>query len=258
MDVTVNSTKAPLVSVIMPVYNGSRFVEQAIRSVQNQTLRDWELFVLDDCSTDDTCERVERIAAADPRIRLVRSQSNRGVARARNQGFALSRGRYVALLDSDDLWHPTKLQLQLEQMQQTGAQLCYCSYAIVDEAGGKVKADYLVPQTVSFEELLRENVIGCSTVVLTAEVVGRYRFETDFFHEDYVLWLHLLKDGYTACGCTEVLAAWRYLENSRSFNKRKSAHNRWKIYRDYLRLPVGKSIGLFVSYAVASLRKYRG
>ena len=249
-----NST--PMVSVIMPAYNAERFVEDAIRSVIGQTVSDWELLVLDDGSSDKTAELVRRLAETDKRIRFLPNEKNMGVARTRNRGFDLCRGQYIALLDSDDVWHPEKLEKQLLLANKTRADVVYCSYAIVDAIGNKSRPDYLVPEQTDFDKLLRENVIGCSTVVLSRKVICQHRFETDFYHEDYVLWLKLLRSAFRATGCTEPLVHWRLIENSRSFNKRKAAGNRWRIYRDYLHLPLGKSVLAFAAYGAAGLRKY--
>lgn len=252
----MEKSKQPLVSVIMPAFNAAQYIEEAVRSVMNQTVPDWELFILDDCSSDDTAEIAARLAAEDQRITLIRNEKNMGVARARNRGFDLCRGAYVALIDSDDAWLPEKLEKQLQRLQETGADFSYCSYAIVGSDSKTVKPDYLVPGITTFDSLLRENTIGCSTVLLSREIVDKYRFETDFYHEDYVLWARLLQDGYRAAGCTEVLVNWRFIENSRSFNKKKAARNRWRIYRDYLKLPLGKRLWAFGGYATASLKKY--
>lgn len=247
---------APLVSVIMPAYNAGRFLEEAVRSVMGQTVTNWELLILDDGSTDDTLSIAQKMAQEDSRIRVLPNEHNMGVAKTRNRGFDLCRGDYVALLDSDDCWYPQKLQMQLALMEETGADLCYCAYAIVDAAGKKTRADYLVPPKVEFSDLLKQNVIGCSTVMLSADITKKYRFETDFYHEDYVLWLRLLQDGHKAVGCTQVMAAWRYVENSRSFNKWNAAKKRWRIYREYLRLDVFYSVRLLTEYALSGLRKY--
>lgn len=248
--------RAPRVSVVMPCYNSAAFIEEAIRSVMAQTVMDWELIVLDDGSRDGTCEIVEKLAAGDSRIRLVRSIENMGVARARNRGFDLCSGSYVALLDSDDIWHPEKLEVQLARMEQTGAGLSCTAYAIVGADGQKVRNDVKVPEQITFEELLKVNRIGCSTVMLAVEILKEHRFNTSFYHEDYVLWLQLLRAGVKAVGCPQVLVDWRYIANSRSFDKRKAAKNRWKIYREYLGLPVGKSLWLFAGYGAAGLKKY--
>ena len=222
----------------------------------DQTLTDWELLVIDDGSSDGTCAVVEQLAREDERIRFLKNEKNMGAAATRNRGFELCRGDFVALLDSDDIWAPEKLSRQLDLMQRSGAELCYSSYAVIDGTGNKAKADYLVPETVDFEGLLRENVIGCSTVMLRRSIIEKYRFHTDYFHEDYVLWLQLLQAGYRAVGCGEVLVKWRLIETSRSFNKLQSAKNRWKIYRDYLHLPLGRSIRAFAAYMTAGLKKY--
>lgn len=256
MAVEHENTGAPLVSVILPAFNSQKYIEQAIRSVQAQTMPRWELIVLDDGSRDATCALVEKLAAEDPRITLVRNGENLGVARTRNRGFDLCAGKYAALLDSDDVWHPEKLEKQLARMEKTHADICYTSYAMVDEAGTKVRADYLVPEVADLDRLLKENVIGCSTVLLDAKLLKQYRFNPEYYHEDYVLWVQLLRGGCRAVGCREVLTDWRYIENSRSFDKRRAAGNRWKIYRDYLGLPLHKCLILFANYTAASLKKY--
>ena len=251
-----NGETCVTISVIMPAYNAERYIEAAIRSVMAQTFTDWELIVIDDCSQDSTVAVTEQLVREDSRITLLRNEVNMGVARTRNHGLDLCRGKYVAFLDSDDIWHPEKLKTQITLLVQQGADIAYCSYAIIDEYGNRVKRDYLVPDRITFSGLVRENVIGCSTVMLTAEVAGKYRFKTDFYHEDYVLWLQLLKDGYRAVGCGQVLADWRYLSNSRSFDKRKSARNRWNIYRNCLCLSLWDSVRAFGNYAISGVRKY--
>lgn len=245
--------KAPTVTVIMPAYNAQAYIAETIDSVLRQTVADWELLVLDYCSADDTCAIVESFARQDNRITLIRNERNLGVARTRNHGLEQSRGSYVAFLDSDDVWRPNKLEKQIARLEQTSGALCYSSYAIIRQDG---RRDYAVPESISYEDILKENVIGCSTVVITAEIAKKYCFRPDFFHEDYAFWLQILKDGYLAVGCTEILADWRYVENSRSFNKWKSAQNRWSIYRKFLKLPFVKSLGLISAYTLAGLKKY--
>ena len=246
----------PKVTVIMPAYNAAQFIEAAIRSVMAQTVNDWELLVIDDGSRDDTCQIVEQLAAGEPRVQLLRNEKNMGVANTRNRGLSLCRGEFAAFLDSDDIWLPDKLQKQLDLLESTGAALCYTAYGIMDAAGAQSRGDYLVPGKADFRKLLKENVIGCSTVMLRRQVTEQYRFETTLHHEDYALWLRMLRDGIRAVGCTEVLVRWRLVENSRSFDKRKSAHSRWVIYRDYMKLPLHQSLWAFGNYAFASVKKY--
>ncbi len=246
----------PLVSVIMPAFQSEKYIEAAIRSVMAQTVTDWELLVIDDGSTDGTAAIVSRLAREDRRVQLLQNNENLGAAESRNRGVECSRGNYLAFLDSDDLWMPQKLEIQLAALKNAGAELCCASYGIIDGAGKPSKKDYLVPERVTFSRLLLENVVGCSTVVLRRDALDTHRFPTGYLHEDYGLWLQLLKAGVTAVGCRQVLAQWRFRPGSRSGNKGKSAAGRWKIYRAHLRLPLYKAAFYFASYALLGLRKY--
>ena len=249
--------KTPMVSVIMPAYNAERFVEAAIRSVMAQTITDWELLVLEDGSTDGTALVVQKLAQEDHRIHFLPNVSNMGVARTRNRGLDLCRGRYIALLDSDDIWLPDKLEKQLELAERTGADIVYCSYGIIDEYGNKMCDDFLVPPEVNFEDFLSRSVISCSTVLFSRQIADQYRFMTAFYHEDLALWLQLLQDGFKACGVEQVMAHYRIMKGTRASNKLKSAINRWRIYRQYLHLPIGKSCALMVEYALKGIKKYK-
>lgn len=246
----------PLVSVIMPSYNAEAFLDAAIASVVGQSVADWELIVIDDCSADGSFEIARQWQQRDRRIMAVRNDVNAGVARTRNWGIEMARGQYIAFLDSDDIWLPKKLERQLAAMEAAGAQIGYCSYAIIDESGHPVRADYLVPSTARFEDILKENYIQCSAMLIRADIVKKIRFNPDYYHEDYVLGLDMLRTGYRAVGCREILLQWRYLAHSRSFDKRKGAVNRWRIYRDYLKMPLIQAAWFFACYTAAGMRKY--
>ena len=246
----------PMVSIVMPAYNAEKYIGAAISSVQAQTVSDWELIVVDDCSTDQTAEIVKELAKGDSRIHPIFSARNSGVVASRNMALDVCTGRYIALLDADDIWHPEKLERQLQKIAETKADIVYCSYAIVDQNGRKCCADFVVDEHTDFWGMLRRNEIGCSTVLLDFSK-GAYRFQDGFGHEDYVLWMTMLKNGCTAAGISDVLVDWRKAEGGRSFNKRKSACNRWKIYRVCLGLSLWGSAKAFACYAVNGLRKYR-
>ena len=247
----------PLVSVVMPAYNVEKWIAGTIRSVQRQSVQDWELLVIDDGSSDGTCAVVEQMAAQDNRITLVRNATNQGVAKTRNRGMDMSRGRYVALLDSDDIWYPEKLERQIGLAEESGAGVIYCSYGIVNEQEKKICEDFIVPATTNFEDSLVKSVISCSTVLFSREIVDTYRFGTEYYHEDLALWLRILRDGHQARGITEPLADYRVIEGSRSFNKLHSVKYRWDIYRGYLGMSRIKSVNLLTRYAVLGLSKYR-
>ena len=229
--------RQPLVSVIMPAYNAEKYIGEAIASVRAQTYENWELLVLDDGSADRTAEIAQACAQRDARIRVLRNPQNMGAAGTRNRGFDLAQGEWIALLDSDDRWRAQKLEKQLALAVHSGSRLLYTSYAL-------------------FADTERENVIGCSTVLLHRSRLERLRFREDVFHEDYALWLAILRGGDSAAGCTEVLADWRISEQSRSFDKRAAAVNRWRIYRDVERLSLPRSVCAFFAYALHGVRKH--
>ena len=244
------------VSVIMPAYNAEKTIGIAIESALAQTHPKLELIIIDDCSTDDTLKIAQQYAERDTRVQILRNEQNAGVAHSRNCGIQFAQYPWIAFLDSDDTWHPYKLEKQLFTVMETGASLCYTSYALVDEKGKKVRSDYIVPIRTNFNLLLKENIIGCSTVLVSSEVMKVYHFQSDFFHEDYVLWLEILKAGYEAVGCPDVLTDWCYRENSRSYQKGKSLKSRWNIYRDCVGLSLGKSVYYLICYSIAGIRKY--
>ena len=254
-NLNIDEQERPLVSVIMPAYNAEKYISEAIQSVISQTYTNWELFVLDDCSTDGTAEIAEGFANADSRIRLLRNPQNLGVARTRNRGFDLANGEWIALLDSDDVWHSDKLEKQLTVAKEIGAEIIYCSYSLMNESGEHL-SDFIVPKTTSYDDMLKESVLSCSTVLMHREVLNNHRFSTDYYHEDYAFWLKLLKSGFTATACCEVLADYRVAKGSRSNNKFYSSVNRWKIYRKVEKLPLLKSVKVFTAYAVNGICKY--
>lgn len=251
------ATSQPLISVVMPAYNAESYIGEAIRSVQSQTYGNWLLFVIDDCSTDHTVEVVKEFEKTDNRIRLFRNAQNLGVAKTRNLGFEMAEGEWVALLDSDDVWYSDKLEKQLAVAQASGSEIVYCSYSLINREGQKI-SDYIVPEQTSYNEMLKESVFSCSTIFLAKSIVDKNRFSPDYYHEDLVYWLNLLKSGYTASACCEPLASYRIVEGSRSHSKVQTAKHRWVVYRKVEKLPLLKSISVFLSYTVRGLRKYKG
>ena len=246
----------PLVSVIMPAYNAEKHIEAAISSVLSQSYGELELLIIDDCSSDKSVEIAKGFERWDPRVRVLRNTQNMGVARTRNRGFDLARGEWIALLDSDDIWHVDKLEKQLELADKSNADIIYCSYSLIDE-GGRHFSDFIVPETTSYDNMLRESVLSCSTVLLRRSILSGHRFSEEYCHEDYVFWLELLKAGFSAAASRDVLADYRIVRGSRSSDKLKSAKARWTIYRKLENLSLARSLRIFVAYALNGLAKYR-
>jgi teichuronic acid biosynthesis glycosyltransferase TuaG len=248
----------PTVSIITPAHNAVRFLDETIRSVTAQTFQDWEMIVVDDGSTDGTRALLERWIASEPRIRLLLQTPRQGAAAARNRALTEARGRYVAFLDSDDLWMPRKLEAQVAFMRETGTAFSFTTYSVIDELGRRAGPRVVAPDRVDYQLLLRNTIIGCLTVMLDQSQLPALRMPLLRQHEDLSLWYAILKTGVIARGIPEDLALYRVARGSASGDKVRSALHMWKVYRDQERLPVGSAIWCFAQYACNALRKTPG
>lgn len=239
-----------LVSVITPVYNSERFIAETICAVQAQTHAHWEMLILIDKGTKDrTAEIVREFSAKDPRVKLIEVREGRSVSEARNHGFKISRGRFIAFLDADDLWLPTKIEKQLRAMRESGAALSYTGFRRFSLDGSQVGREIRVPAQATYSDLLKVNFIGCLTAVVDQEKTGPLHMGTDQ-HEDFTLWLKILKSGQTACGVCEDLARYRIVPGSRSSRKALMANWRWHVYRDQEGLSVLRSLYFYFWYVI--------
>lgn len=245
----------PEVSVIIPAYNCEKTIKRAINSALNQADVTVEIIVLNDGSSDNTYNIIRDFAMTDERIKLYSNNQNSGVAFTRNLGCSYATGEYIAFLDSDDFWKPDKLYKQLRIMKKRSADLSFTSYFITRKGDNSDSTLYEVPITATYKSLLKENVIGCSTVVIKSSLMRTHMFNANFFHEDYVLWLELMKEGYTAIGIREPLSY--YTKGGRSADKFKAAKNRWIVFRKSEKLGVFRSLYVFIAYVLSSVRKYR-
>ena len=195
------------------------------------------------------------MAKNDKRIRLLRQKINGGVAAARNTAVKTAAGKYIALLDNDDLWEPDKLERQLA-LAENGADIVYSSYDFIDEEGNSIKRPFIVRDKATFCSMLTSNMIGCSTAFIRSDLMKSHPFNADYYHEDYVLWMELLKLSVKAVGDKKVLMHYRRVAGSRSNKKANAAKERWNTYRRALGLNVVQSACAFIGYAVKGLVKY--
>lgn len=247
---------SPLVSIITPAYRAAAVIGPTIESVLGQTFRDLEMLVVDDCSPDETVPVLERYAGADTRLRCLRHVENRGPGAARNTALAAATGRFVAFLDSDDVWLPQKLERQIAFMRERSAAVSYTQFRRINEAGEIVSRIIEVPARMDYEALLRNTAMTTSTVVIDRERTGPF-FMPPAFYDDYACWLSLLRRGHTAHGLQEDLVRYRVLAQSWSRNKLRSAREVWRVYRETERLGRTRSAWVFAHYAFNAMRKYR-
>ena len=246
--------KEPLVSVIMPLYNCEQYVLDAINSVTEQTYINWELIVVDDQSSDNSYSIVKRIISTDKRLKLYRLKHNMGSSHARNHAIEIAKGKYIAFLDSDDVWLPDKLEKQITFMEQENVLLSYSSYYVID-AKGETIGIFHANTRVTYNEMLKTSTIGTLTTVYNAEKLGKFYFQ-DIGHEDYVMKLKIIQHAGYAKGLKEPLAKYRIAHNSLSRNKLKAAYWQWKIYREVEHLSFLKSVYYFIHYVYFGLKKY--
>lgn len=235
-------------SIIMPAFNSRNFIGSAIKSIQNQSDGNWELLVSDDGSTDGTVDRVREAAADDARIKILSTRNNRGIAQARNVAIEVAAGRYIAFLDSDDLWKPEKLERQLGFMQQRDIAFSFSSYDRVDATGAFIST-HCVRKPVTYSQLLKSNVIGCLTAVYDTEKVGKVYCPDIQKRQDFGLWLRVLKLVDFAYPIPESLAQYRVHAGSISANKLHAARATWSVYRDVEDLSFAASLYYFSHYA---------
>ena len=241
------------VSIIMASYNSGHFVQEAIRLVQRQSLGCWNLLVSDDASSDSTVEMVTCLMDGDPRIRLITSSKNRGPAHARNAAIEAATGRYIAFLDSDDLWKPHKLERQIAFMQERDIAFSFSSYDKIDEDGNFINTHY-VERPVTYRDLLKSNVIGCLTAMYDTEKLGKVYMPDVRKRQDFGLWLRILKQVDAAYPISESLAQYRVRSNSVSSNKLNAAKYTWTLYRDVEKLGLLRSVYYFAHYAVNGIK----
>ena len=220
------------VSVVVPAYNCKRTIEAAVSSVLAQTYPHFEILVVDDCSTDGTADCLRRLQQQDPRIKVLRNPVNSGVSFSRNNGVRHASCDWIAFLDGDDLWKEQKLARQMEKVRRQNADIVYTAYDFIGEKDRELDLVFHVPKQVTYRELLKQNVMSCSGILLRKSLLETYQMENDTVHEDYLEWLRLLRAGAKAVGIDEPLHTVRVLqEASKSSNKLRSAVMNYKTYR---------------------------
>lgn len=236
-----NLKKEPLVSIITPLYNCEKYIEETILSVINQTYQNWEMIIVDDCSKDKGVKIVEKYQKLDEKIKLFKNEINLGGAGTRNKCIEKAKGKYIAFLDSDDLWKKEKLEKQINFMEKNNCLFSYTKYERVNEKGKKLNLLSKIPKELDYKYMLKINPIGCLTAIYNQEKLGKIYLPEIKIGQDFALWLEVLKKSGKAYGLMENLAEYRYREKSLSKNKKKKVLCLWKIYRKYNNQSILKS-----------------
>lgn len=195
-----------LVSIITPSYNTGKFISETIECVLSQTYQNWEMIIVDDCSTDDTDNVVKKFD--DKRIKYFKNSENMGAAKSRNYALKMAKGRWIAFLDSDDLWTPDKLFKQIEFMENNNYSFSYTNYSEIDEKSQKNGTFVTGPKHITKTGMFNYCWPGCLTVMYDSNVIGTIQIEDIRKNNDYAMWLKVIKkaDCYLLC---EELAFYR-------------------------------------------------
>ncbi len=245
-----------MVSIITPAFRAGRFIAETIESVQAQTYRNWEMIIVDDCSPDDTAKIVEKYSKEDIRVKLFYNEVNLGPAMTRNNAINRAHGRFIAFLDSDDIWLPEKLEKQVGAMQEKGSVFTYTGYHRISEDGMVAGRQISVPAQLNYAQLLRNTAIVTSSVVIDVDAVGKIHMKNTYY-DDYACWLEVMKRGYLAHSIDEDLVKYRVASSSVSRNKINSAIQVWKTYRSVEELGLVTSMYCFTSYVLHAIQKYK-
>lgn len=237
----------PLVSIIMPSYNSGEFIEDSIKSVLDQTYHNWELIIIDDCSTDNTISIVESLN--NNKIKIIKNKNNLGAAKSRNKGIEIAQGQFIAFLDSDDLWHKEKLRIQTSYMKENNISFTYCAYEKINEHN-KVIGNVSVPEKIDRNTLLKTCYIGCLTAIYDTQKLNKVYMPEDTRREDYATWLNIIREVKFIYGINKTLASYRVHSKQSSNKKIKMATENWKIYKEIENLGFSRSIYYFSHYAI--------
>jgi glycosyltransferase involved in cell wall biosynthesis len=245
-----------LVSIITPCYNSSLYIEETIKSVQKQSYENWELLITDDGSTDNSIEVITKLSKADLRIKIFAIE-NSGPAIARNNSIKHAKGKYLAFLDSDDLWFSEFLKTSLQEVGKSEG-FVFSSYKRCNEITLEEQyKDFIVPEKVTYFDILKTNSISCLTAFIDIEKLGKEFMPEVLYRQDMGLWLKYLKKINYAVGIKETLAVYRIRNNSHSRNKKKLLKPQWYFYRKVEKLSLLTSIYLMLIWSYYGFKKYR-
>lgn len=249
--------KEELVSIVVPVYNSEKFIKETVETVKAQDYQNWELLLVNDCSTDNSKDEIKKYEKEDSRIRLIDLKENSGAAIARNTGMKEAQGKYIAFLDADDLWENTKLKKQIEFMQKDDYEFTYTGYEFADENGNKLGKVVKVPEKINYKQALKNTTIFTSTVMFNVDKLGKELISMPNVRrgQDTATWWKVLKTGIIAYGLQESLSMYRRSNNTLSSNKIKALKRTWNLYRNVENLSFFSSLYNFVWYCFNAVKR---
>ncbi|MFQ8707113.1 MAG: glycosyltransferase family 2 protein [Thomasclavelia sp.] len=246
-----------LISIITPTYNCANFIGETIDSVLAQTYSNWEMIIVDDCSTDNTEEIVNNYSNSDKRIKYYKLDNNSGAAVSRTKAMELANGQYMAFLDSDDLWYPNKLEYQINYMKKNNYAFTCTKYEQINEKSKLLDKVIMVVPKTNHNRLLLDCPVGNSTVMYDVTKMGKFKVPNIRKRNDDALWLQMLKKEKYIYGIDEVLMKYRIRSNSISSNKFKLIGYHWYLYRNIEHLNIVRSVFHICYWCIIKILKIK-
>lgn len=244
-----------LISIVTPNFNSEKYISKTIESVQAQTYTNWEMVIIDDCSSDNSVAIIKRYMKTDTRIRLIELTENLGPAASRNAGIEIVKGTYLTFIDSDDLWMPHFLEISIQNIQNSDG-FVFASYHRFDENLQPYFKDFVVPKKVNYTDILETNSISCLTAFIDIQKLGKMYMPNVRYRQDMGLWLQYLQKIPFAVGIQEPLAIYRIRKKSHSRNKINLISHQWNFYRKVAKLSILNSLKFILLWILNGLKKY--
>ena len=243
-----------LVTIIIPVYNASRFLKETITTLLNQTYSNFEALFVNDCSLDDSAEII--LDCKDERIKLVNNKINSGAAISRNNGVKIAKGKYICFIDADDLWEKDKLEKQVRFMREKKCAFSFTGYEFTDEIGKPNGVKVSIPEKINYKQALKNTTIWTRTVMFDTNRINKELiYMPNVKSEDTACWWNILKHIDNAYGLNEVLAYYRRSSGTLSSNKFEAIKRIWFLYRKVEKLNLIYSAYCFCFYAFNAVRR---
>ena len=251
-----NIIKKELISIIMPVFNCAKYLEETITSVKKQTYTNWELIIIDDASTDNSLEEIKKnIVGYEKKIKTIHLPENKGAANARNIGLTHATGNYIAFLDADDIWIENKLEEQIKYMQKNDYGFTYTSYTYLKNSSKKCVRK--IPPKLRYKDALKNTVILTSTVMIDIRIIDKKLLQMPDIKrgQDMATWWQILKQGNTAYGLDKRLTIYRRRKDSLSFRKNIALKRTWNLYRNVEKFSLLKSLYYYTCYMYNAIKR---
>ncbi len=242
------------VSIILPNYNSSEYLEETLKSIIGQSYEDWNLYIIDDNSNIETLKVLKKYENTK-KIKIIYSKENKGAGYCRNLGIKYSYSQYLAFIDSDDLWMKDKLHEQINFMEKNNIKFSYTAYSAFNEKNERERSVY-PPKQFNYQDFIKNTSIATSTMIIAREILDNIEFSDTKICEDYFFKCSLLKKIGRAYLLEKILTKYRIRKNSLQSNKLKNLYWIWKINREMNELGFLENLYSIFMISLNSLRKY--